>query len=1365
MNLPFIQNTYMTIPRIEAFKFMTIIAIYILVALVGVAMPMGVSLHAEASLAIILCLLSNCRVLPAIFLGALLVNAGTGIHNSLTGIDLIIATIIPAIGTMLQCTFCNKFLKVSVGSRWKRLFNLKDLAVTSLILIVLSSIIPVIANGLVDFVTQTIPTRTELELCLADWIIEMTSLIVFLPLFLSIYLRTSKRWVYRWRLITLGSLSLVSTMVIIASNDFGFQYWERKSSIDKQAEKFRRDFEIHSRELEQELQSFTRLAATLPKQNINSLEYFSRHLLNLYPEITSISVNSYVTDSNRLEYEHDWAQRLNDPNFKITQYDSNKTIVPASQYKTYLPASFIFNREHDLSHMGLDTLSDPDQSSALSEAFKKLKNDADFNMMLIHHADRSKLELINIFNPESRPLKTLLDLDESYRLTTVTIDSNIFLGMLLKKFPLDELNISIRLDTQPSSIQADTDHAIRPMFINQGLPDPRQHNLNWNQTIRTLGGDWLIDVSPTQQWFYSRTLKYQVPAELIRLLFFTIVQALIFIALSKNNGIKLLVAKQTKIILDRERGLELFRTSIQQSSDLIMICRVDPRNQNEPHIIYTNDSFKIRTGYSDSDLLNKPWSILQNELSDAEALASVRLALHGGYSASLELLSFTKMGDWFWQQLNITPLKNVAGEVTHWISIQRDMTERIATERLLRKSAEEAEAANIAKTRFLAAMSHEIRTPLSGVIGLTKLAQQQPVDAQTLNYLQNIQISAELQLQILTDILDFSKIEENAMLLDIHSFNLEQLLRESVTLFQPVAYLAGIELDLYISDNTAIHVYGDWLRLKQIISNLISNAIKFTEHGYVHVKAELMNIRESNVELRFSVIDTGAGLGALSLDELIEPFRQAKGTSASRLSGTGLGLTISEKLLNLMGSKLQYKKRFGGRGSHFFFDLKMIQSDSLTEIQNPSHPLVNRTTEFKTDLSPWQNAFTGIRILVAEDNKVTQLFMNRLLRITGAQVDIVAEGASAIAMFKENTYELILMDLQMPGIGGLEASKKMQLISPGHVTPIIGVSAGVSSDESDSCHDAGMVDFLQKPVDPVTLFKKIQQYVTTDTPTIPKKIVTPSQSSSRDNEAGPSVQQEILSKLKPIQQSDDTKLLQLFLNEIEITRRTITEQFTQNMPGPTLKILHEIKGSAATLHALSLMQSAQQLEQMINNNVFDEGTYKDFLNALTDCQNDVSEALKTAHTANMHSPVNIGQQPDATQPQPQPHIFKVLIVDDNEFVRVSLKNLLLSLGIKVDLCAGGHELLKQLMFNSYDLILMDVQMPGIDGIAATRLLKSQPLYNHITIIGLSAETSDSTINSCLEAGMKEVISKLSGPFRIMSTIENMMSHAGGRNQE
>ncbi len=365
-----------------------------------------------------------------------------------------------------------------------------------------------------------------------------------------------------------------------------------------------------------------------------------------------------------------------------------------------------------------------------------------------------------------------------------------------------------------------------------------------------------------------------------------------------------------------------------------------------------------------------------------------------------------------------------------------------------------ADQANSAKSSFLAAMSHEIRTPMNAIIGFSELAIDTPDGKEKQDYLLQILDSSRALMGILNDILDFSKIEARQMTLENRVFDIDELLGSLERMFSLRAREKKLHFLLVKDPAVPRYLVGDQLRIRQILTNLIGNAIKFSERGEVSLRVR--RLTQAGMLLDFSVEDTGIGMTPEQVGGLFQPFVQADSSITRRFGGSGLGLSISHNLAQLMGGDILVESR-AGVGSTFSFRVELQVADQELAAQQ------DRGNAAKP--ADVVEALRGRRVLLAEDNRINQLLATKMLARLGLAVDVANHGAEAIALLQQRDYDAVLMDIQMPVMDGLEATRRIRQDPRFAMLPIIAMSAGVTLSEKNACADAGMSAFVGKPID------------------------------------------------------------------------------------------------------------------------------------------------------------------------------------------------------------------------------------------------------------------------------------------------------------
>ena len=474
-------------------------------------------------------------------------------------------------------------------------------------------------------------------------------------------------------------------------------------------------------------------------------------------------------------------------------------------------------------------------------------------------------------------------------------------------------------------------------------------------------------------------------------------------------------------------------------------------------------------GYSEDELEGRNvFELMHPEFLAATQKSLVQVLEGPDTKVEGECRYLHKDGSWRWCEFTG---QNLLGNpaVQAVVVNARNIDDRKQVMAELQRAREAAEAANQAKSEFLANMSHEIRTPINGVIGMTDLALDTNLDAEQREYLSTAKACAESLLSVINDILDFSKIEARKLNLERIPFSLQDTIDALLKILAVRAVAKGLQLVSDFAAELPAVVLGDPGRLRQILMNLVGNAIKFTEKGKVMVRVEKVSETAEEITLHISVKDTGIGIPEEKQRTIFEAFVQGDASTTRQFGGTGLGLTITSQLVNLMGGKVWVESEFG-RGSTFHFTvcLGVVQASAADA----------KRAQLGARPSPTEGR-RSLRVLVVEDNPVNRLLGVRLVEKHGHAVVAVGSGQEALAALKGDRFDLVLMDVQMPGMDGFETTSaiRREENQSGQHLPIIAVTAHAMQGDRERCLLAGMDGYISKPINRRELGAAIENVV------------------------------------------------------------------------------------------------------------------------------------------------------------------------------------------------------------------------------------------------------------------------------------------------
>jgi PAS domain S-box-containing protein len=503
---------------------------------------------------------------------------------------------------------------------------------------------------------------------------------------------------------------------------------------------------------------------------------------------------------------------------------------------------------------------------------------------------------------------------------------------------------------------------------------------------------------------------------------------------------------------------ELYRSLLESTPDSIVMYDMDGK------VTFVNDAFVRTFGWTLEELAD---GVPYTPESEREITSRnvTRVVREGSPISHFETRRLTKTGNVVNVSISASRFYDHLGEPSGMLVILRDIDARVRMEAQLVEAKEAAEAANRAKSEFLANMSHEIRTPMNAIIGLSHLVLQTVLTPVQLDYQVKIQDSADSLLRLIDDILDLSKVEAGKLEIEGRGFSLQEVTEGVSSVIYSKAGEKGLDFSLEVDDSVPAYLRGDALRLRQVLINLASNAVKFTHEGGVSIRIDLTGQSDNELVLRFAVRDSGIGMTPSQVEELFTPFYQADATITRKYGGSGLGLAISKRLVEMMGGEITVQSE-PGVGSEFTFTARF--GEFAEEIHEQATGISAETAI---------GLLAGSRVLLVEDNEINRQVARELLEAVGVAVVEALDGHSAVELAGAEEFQAVLIDLQMPVMDGLAAAREIRADPDQSDLPIIAMTANAMASDREKCLAAGMDDYLPKPIKPNLLYETLIRWI------------------------------------------------------------------------------------------------------------------------------------------------------------------------------------------------------------------------------------------------------------------------------------------------
>ncbi len=622
--------------------------------------------------------------------------------------------------------------------------------------------------------------------------------------------------------------------------------------------------------------------------------------------------------------------------------------------------------------------------------------------------------------------------------------------------------------------------------------------------------------------------------------------------------------------------LRLHARAMEMAANAIVITDRDGTIQ------WANPAFTAITGYTREEAIGQNPRILKSGKHDQAFYERMWQTILSGHVWKGEVVNRRKDGSLYTEEMTIAPVWDGKGGITHFVAIKQDISERKRFQQQLEQALEQAQAASRAKSEFLANMSHEIRTPMNGILGMAQLLMDTPLDEEQRDYVSTLKSSAESLLSLLGDILDISRIEAGRMELHFSPFDLRQAVHQVARLFAAHAREKGLLLQVDVAEDIPPSLSGDELRLRQILSNFVGNAVKFTEHGSITIRVHQVEadneqrvvlLRQQHgipehfqtVWIQLAVSDTGIGIPADKQSAIFDTFTQADGSATRRYGGSGLGLAINRNLTELMGGTIGVQSE-EGKGSTFWVILPLfapIMEQSMGNVGDGC----SRQHAFADGGSTSRVARGAGRVLLVEDNEVNRKVVLRLLQKLGYEVDVAEDGVEAVEKTAQQQYDAVLMDVHMPRMDGLEATRAIRERErgTGRHQVIIAMTASAMKEDVEQCLMSGMDDYLSKPVRLEVLQGMLEKWQGSDSPEVTAYL--------------PPIDHDFLAEMTGGDEEFTRELLQEFLQTIPPLLEQVEQALKDGNSEALARAAHTIKGSARAVGAQAFSEIAFALER------------------------------------------------------------------------------------------------------------------------------------------------------------------------------------------
>jgi PAS domain S-box-containing protein len=999
------------------------------------------------------------RALPGVFLGSIIAN----LNNFLSVAEILSPKILDfidttswiALGAIIESFTVVLIIRKLIGypsslSHWRDI----------LILFVVAGMVGSIPSPTIGVtalhIKGIIPLNNYFYNWWTWWIGNSLGIIVCTPILVAMFTPTQYISIKRKILIAIPLVSVFTIVVILFLNASSWEHKKLQQELENEVSNAITRLENKITTYIEETSAISNFYLAYDRADRSNFKYLIGNILKKSPELYSLQWAPKMDESSKDEFI-DKAKK-DGVDYTIKKYSGKKPLYEKKDDTIFFPVYYSESCDVTYNDLGYDIYSDPELQKYIERTIStgKLEISDVFKFTNVQNA----LSVIMFFKPVFD--HNLIDPSKSNQ-------SNIK-GIIVETFRVKDLfhDFVKGLEEKGIEIELLDSNSQNKTTIITSLDDKHKYSLNATATISFEDKNWQGIFKQKTEYLISHKewhLWYLLFAGLV----FTAISAILTMVITGySENIEKLVNKKTK---DLKESQTRFQLAVEGTRDGIWDWIDVEKNE-----VYWSPQFFKLLGYENEEIESsyKTFMSLIHQDDEPKMLKAIDEHFNHNKPFEIECRLMHKSGSYRWFQVkglltinSDTGIKRMTGSIS-------DISDRKYTERKLQKAKEEAESATKMKSEFLATMSHEIRTPMNGIIGITELILDTKLTIQQKRYLDNLLQSAENLLEILNDILDFSKVEAGQMELEMLPFNLKTTVQDVVDLLSPKANQKGLELSIDFQKHVNEFLVGDAMRIKQILHNLIGNAIKFTESGQITIIVDnnpLYVAPKGKSMVMISVKDTGIGLTKEQAKLIFNKFVQADSSTTRKYGGTGLGLAICQKFVTLLGGEISVESEVN-IGTTFSFTM-------LLDIASNNNISDNVGIRQKITLDP---GITGpIRILMAEDNRINAEIAKEMLERLGCEVVTAPNGRNACEILKtDRNFDLIFMDCQMPIMDGFEATSKLieqeNTAAQQHI-PIIALTANSMQGDKEKCIAAGMDDYLSKPVSQKDFAKMVSKWL------------------------------------------------------------------------------------------------------------------------------------------------------------------------------------------------------------------------------------------------------------------------------------------------